>query len=528
MGKVAKYLNELIIGNVFDTPEILESYAVDRSVLKIKPKAVALPESTEDLSKLMRFCNQLAVKDIKIPVSVWGSGLDEMGADISEGIIVSTEKMNRLLEADRRERLVRVQAGITLKELNTALSMYGLTVPVGGRDNETIGGLISNCPSDVYAGKYGGIMNFVERIEVVLPSGDVIQTNRLNARAIARINQEKTTESKLYRKITDLIKNNTELIQTIKKEGHGSAGYATIAQVDRKGTVDLMPLFFGAQGTLGIISEVILKATTIKNKKARVVATFKDFINAQRFLDFANELKPCQLDVYDIEIIRAAKNFGKKISAVSDRAEMGFVVFAKFDHKINSCIKKINSIKNSLPRTTQLVIESSESQQKLDEFETSLTSFLNQVRTGERVPMVIDFYLPANNVLRFLDDLTVVEKSLKMELKLFGSYTSSNYNLRPKFNLEDEDFAKKALAFLRASNFIIERQGGSITGGSPEGRVKAIVTNPSMSEKEKTLYLEIKNIFDPRGILNADIKLNADPKFTVKHFRTTNLAKTVL
>ena len=181
-----------------------------------------------------------------------------------------------------------------------------------------------------------------------------------------------------------------------------------------------------------------------------------------------------------------------------------------------------------MPRTTQLVIESSESQQKLDEFETSLTSFLNQVRTGERVPMVIDFYLPANNVLRFLDDLTVLEKSLKMELKLFGSYTSSNYNLRPKFNLEDEDFAKKALAFLRASNFIIERQGGSITGGSPEGRVKAIVTNPSMSEKEKTLYLEIKNIFDPRGILNADIKLNADPKFTVKHFRTTNLAKTVL
>ena len=117
MGKIARYLNELIIGNVFDTPEILESYAVDRSVVQIKPKAVALPESTEDLSKLMRFCTQLAIKDIKVPVSVWGSGLDEMGADVGEGIIISTEKLNRLMEADRRERLVRVQAGITLKEL---------------------------------------------------------------------------------------------------------------------------------------------------------------------------------------------------------------------------------------------------------------------------------------------------------------------------------------------------------------------------------------------------------------------------
>lgn len=528
MGKVAKYLNELIVGNVFDAPEILELYAVDRSVVKIKPKAVALPESTEDLSKLMRFCSQLVVKEIKIPVSVRGSGLDEMGADIGEGIVVSTEKLNRLLEADRRERLVRVQAGITLKELNTALSMYGLTVPIGGRDNETIGGLISNCPSDIYAGKYGGIMNFVERIEVVLPSGDVIQTNRLNARAVAKITQEKTTKGKLYRKILDLTKSSAELIQEIKQAGHGSAGYATITQVDRKGTIDLMPLFFGAQGTLGIISEVILRAVPIKSKNARVVATFKDFNNAQRFLDFANELKPCQLDIYDIEIIRAAKSFGKKLNAVSDRAEMGFVVFAKFDHKINSCVKKINSIKKVLPRTTQLVVESLENQQKLDEFETSLASFLNQVRVGERVPMVVDFYLPSDNVLKFLDDLAVVEKSLEMELKLFGSYAASNYSLRPKFNLEDEDFAKKALAFLRASNFIIERQGGSITGGAPEGRVKAIVTNPGLSEREKALYLEIKNIFDPRGILNADIKLNADPKFTVKHFRTTSSAKTVL
>ena len=528
MGKIARYLNELIIGNVFDTPEILESYAVDRSVVQIKPKAVALPESTEDLSKLMRFCTQLAIKDIKVPVSVWGSGLDEMGADVGEGIIISTEKLNRLMEADRRERLVRVQAGITLKELNTALSMYGLTVPVGGRENETVGGLISNCPSDIYAGKYGGIMNFVERIEVVLPSGDILQTNRQNTKGLARVMQDKTVEGRLYRKVTDLIKNNAELIQDIKKTGHGSAGYATIAQVERKGTVDLMPLFFGAQGTLGVISEVILRAVPMCGKSARVVATFKDFVGAQKFLDFLNELKPCQLDVYDIEIIQAAKKYGKKLSAVSDRAEMGFVVFAKFDHKVNSCLKKIKSIKLVLPRTAQLVMESPENQAKLDEFENSLTSFLNQVRTGERVPMVIDFYLPSENILKFLDDLSVVEKSLKMELRLFGSYAASNYNLRPKFNLEDEDFAKKALSFIRACNFIIERQGGSITGGSPEGRVKAIVTNTSMSEKEKALYGEIKKIFDPREILNADVKLGADAKYTVKHFRTSNSSKTVL
>ena len=131
MGKIARYLNQLIIGNVFDSPEILEAYSTDRSILKIKPKAVALPESTEDVQKLMRFCHQLATKDIKFSATVRGSGLDEMGADISNELIISTEKLNKLLESDKRERLVRVQSGITLRELNTALSVNGLTIPIG-------------------------------------------------------------------------------------------------------------------------------------------------------------------------------------------------------------------------------------------------------------------------------------------------------------------------------------------------------------------------------------------------------------
>lgn len=528
MGKIARYLNQLIVGNVFDAPEILEAYSTDRSILKIKPKAVALPESTEDVRKLMRFCNQLASKDIKFPVTVRGSGLDEMGADISNGLIISTEKLNRLLESDRRERLVRVQAGITLKELNTALSLNGLTVPIGGHDTETIGGLISNCPSDSYSGKYGGIMNYVERIEVVLPNGDILQTNRLNRRVLKRKSSDKTTEGSIYRKVGQVIKVNDQLIQEIRKNSNGAAGYPTIAQASRKKTLDLMPLFFGAEGTLGIITEVILRAVPLAYQTKRVVATFEDFDMAQKFLDLANSLKPRELNVYDIDIIRTVEETGKKLSEITSKMEHGFVVFAKFDQKNNSCLKKIASIKKVLPKTTQLIIESSKTVPALNEFENSLISFLNQAKTGERVPIVTDFYLPARNLGNFLGDLKILGKSLKLDLAIYGSYSASNYNLRPKFNLEDEDFNKKVLAFLRAGAFIIKRQGGSLTGGTPEGRIKAIVTNTEMSESERNLYLEIKHIFDRYDIMNPAVKLGADSRFTVRHFRTTGSAKIVI
>lgn len=528
MGKVAKYLNQLTIGNVFDTPDVLDAYAVDCSALRIKPKIVAFPESTEDVRKIMRFCYQLAQKDIKLPVTVWGSGLDEMGADLSNNLLLSTEKLNRLLESDRRERLVRVQAGITLKELNTALSVNGLTIPVGGHENETIGGIISNCPSDDWAGRYGGIMNYVERIEVVLSNGDVLQTNRLTGRTAGRRAKEKSFEGTIYRKLLEITKTNKSLIDDIYANNTGSSGYPTIAQVRRGNTIDVMPLFFGAQGTLGVITEVILRAVPIKSQLKRVVATFEEFDVAQKFLDLANSLKPRELNIYDIKIIKTAEESGKRLSEITRKMEKGYVVFAKFDDRTKSRVRKILSVKKVLPKSTQLIIEDAKNVAKLDEFENSLASFLNSARSGERVPLLTDFYMPSGNLGKFVSDLEVLGKSLKLDLAIYGSYSASNYNLRPKFKVTEEDFGKKAVAFLRAGTYIINHEGGSITGGNPEGRVKAIVTNAEMLENERTLYSAIKALFDKHGLLNPGVKLGADNRFTITHFRDTGTSKIIV
>lgn len=521
-------MNQLIVGNVFDSPEILEAYSTDCSILKIKPKAVAIPESTEDVQKLVKFCYQMALRDLSTPITIRGAGLDEMGADIGSGLIISTEKLNNLLESDKRERLVRVQAGITLKELNTALSINGLTIPIKGHDSDTIGGLISNCPQDAYAGKYGGIMDYVERLEVVLSNGDILQTNRQNTKTFSKKNGGKNLESSIYRKTIKLIKSNRAVIRSIKKSPRSLEGYTNATKVLHKNTVDLMPLYFGAQGTLGIITEVILKAVPINRKIRRAVATFTDFKMAQNFLDLAKSLKPCELNICDIDIIKTAEKTGKKFSIKTDKIEKGFVVFAKFDRRTRSCLRKLESVKKVLPKDTQFIVETNKNKTELAEFENSLSSFLNQVRSGERVPLVTDFYLPPQNIANFLEDLKILSNNLKLDLALFGSYLTANYNLRPKFKVDDEEFAKKALTFLRAGNFVIKRQGGSITGGSPEGRVKALVTNSGMAMMEQAFYLSIKDIFDHYHIMNPDIKLGTDVKSTIKHVRTDGTSKIVI
>lgn len=522
MGKIARYLNQLTVGNVFDNPEILEEYATDRSALKVKPKFVAFPESTDDIRKLLKFFDQLATKDIRVSVTARGAGGGKGGAALTNGIIISTEKLNKLLEIDPRERLVHVQAGITLKELNTALSVSGLTIPIDGHDDETIGGLIATNPIDNFAGKHGGIQNFVERIEVVLAGGECLQTNRLKKYVLAKKAAEKTTEGALYRKMAKIVHDRKDLLDEIAGDNRNMAGYPGITEISYKETMDLMPLFFGSEGTLGIISEVILRAIPVKEKPVRIVTTFKEIAPALKYMEKLKALDPDRIDLYDLKIIMEARETGKNLDGVIKKLEDGFVVFTSFSEKINNRLRKILQIKGELPKSTKFISESPENRTTLNEFENSLANYLSYVKNGERVPILTDFYLPAYNIEKFLEDLQVLGEKLELDLALYGSYATSVYHLRPKFNLEADDYRKKATTFLRAGAYIIDRQGGKLTGGTPEGRLKAVVTNDEMPEARKELYNEIKKIFDQNEILNPEVKLGASSKFTLTHFRDTN------
>lgn len=522
MGKITKYLNQLTVGNVFDTPEILDKYSVDQSALKIKPKFVAFPESTDDIRKLMRFFNQLATKDIKVAVTPRGSGLDEGGADLTNGVVISTEKLNHLLEIDTRERLVRVQSGITLRELNTALSVSGLTIPIDGRDDETIGGLISNYATDNCAGKYGGIFNYVVRIEAVLANGECLQTERLKKYPLAKAAAEKSLVGDIYRKMVKLIKEKPDLVAQLTAARHDRSLYPLAGEMSYRESLDLKPLFFGAQGTLGIISEVILRAVPRTKHPERVVATFKEIDQAVRYAEAIRSLRPRQLNIYDLKIIMEARETGKNLDGIIRKLEDGFVVFANFDERPATQIKKLRAIQDKFPRNAKFIYESLNDRPTLNEFENSLTNYLSYVKNGERVPILTDFYLPIENLKPFLADLAILEKKMGISAELYGSLDTSIYSLRPKFDLEEEDFNKKATMFLRAGAYIINRQGGKLAGGTPEGRLKAVVTNTTALDPEKEFCTKIKEAFDQNGILNPDIKLGASSKFTLTHFRTTN------
>lgn len=524
MNKITLYLNRHISGNIFDKDSILEAYSTDRSILKIKPRLVALPENTQDIRKLLRFVNQLAIKDFHLPVAIRGSGLDKTGADLTSGLVISTEKMNRIYEIDVHDRLVHVQAGVTLGHLNSALAHQGLTLPINVDPRETIGGIIANYPTDSYYAKYGGIANYIDRAEIVLSTGECIQTSRLTKRALTKKKELHAPEGELYRDLEKYLTENSELLnQTFAKKPIPLIGYPAIPHVYRlNGRIfDPLPFFLGSEGTLGVISEVILRCEVLPHRPQRMLVSFNSFHTANEFLRFANTLHPLELNLYDLRILQAAESHGKKPEVITRKIEDGYIVYLSFNDSVYKTRQKLSKCINFLPKSANVIIEGPKNTEQFSHIATSITSYLNDDAKGERIPLINDIYISKASLPNFFIDLRALEEKLKTPLPIFGSFSANNYSFRPDINLSDVPGRRFALELLKEFNELVNRHNGSIVGGNPEGRVKALVANKSLSDDEIKLYKDLKKIFDPNDVLAPDIKFNSDVRSTIRHLRTS-------
>ena len=190
-------------------------------------KAVVFPETNEEVSKVLKICN-----DNKIPVVPFGTGTSLEGNVVgnSNGITISLEKMNKILNVNAADFDCRVQANVTRKQLNKYLREDGVFFPIDPGADAALGGMASTSASGTMAVKYGTMRTVISGLTVVLPNGDIIKTG----------SRTKKT----------------------------SAGY------------NLTNLFIGSEGTLGVITEVQLRLSPIPESIMSAVCQFKDLESA--------------------------------------------------------------------------------------------------------------------------------------------------------------------------------------------------------------------------------------------------------
>jgi FAD/FMN-containing dehydrogenase len=523
MSKISQYLNEHLLGEVITNDSVLERFSRDGSVLNIKPEMVVNPKVTNDIRKVARFTWQLAEKGHVMPITVRGGGTDLTGASIGKGIILNmASHLNNIIFASSKtkEQFAHVQPGVNFKALNDAIRLQDQTIPVypASYAYSTIGGAIANNSGGLTSGKYGLVGDRVTRLEIVLANGDLIETQRINKRDLEKKKGLQTMEGDIYRKIDGLIEDNKEVINNkIANYERDNLGYSGIDQVKKRdGSFDLTPLFIGSQGTLGIVSEIVLKTETYISEETVILASFANSETARDAADMLVPFQPVELDLIDGKMIESAqKIYGKKyLFTEADMSDgIGAVIFASFRDSNERNLKK--TIKLALKKLAKVesTIYTSDNYSFDDLYAVrDCQSLLIQPEAkGDSMPLLIDgAAIPATRREEFITLFDELTKKHHVEAPYLIQWLDGVVRARFPMQLHQVGDKQKVLKFIHDYIDLVVKCDGGIVSESGEGRLKANAAGEQTDDDVAELYKQIRQIFNPFGTLNPGVKETTD------------------
>lgn len=516
MSKIGVYLQEHISGEVSLSRDVRESMSRDGSILKVKPEMVIYPKNTNDIRKVARFSWQLAERGHVLPITARGAGTDLTGAAIGSGIILSlTAHMNRIFEFEPKQRLVRLQPGVLTSTLSSALALQGARIPAlpDTSPYSTVGGALANNAKSKLSGRYGAMNEWVDRLEVVLANGEVIQTGRISKKELSRKIGLGTLEGEIYRSIDALIEDNKELVSALSERELGTnAGYASIASVKRKdGSFDLTPLIIGSQGTLGIISEMILRADVSPPGLSVVVAAFTDAEVARDAAELiAAKESPAFVESFDSAVFEQASMLGKSYSFLEETGfDVEAVLLVGFDDMNDRARAKHVKKTGKILETAGAWYVAGENQEA--EELLSLRSALAWTASPDKVefsaPSILGWaYIPPQGVSVFRAGLKTLAKKYNMMLPVYGQDIQNLYYIWPSFNLKKSGDKQKMLKLLDEYANLVQKVDGELVGTDGEGRLKSRFALNSFDDETLKLFADIKAAFDPYKMLNPGVK----------------------
>ena len=514
--KVAQYLNEHLLGEVTTNDNARRRFSTDGSVLTITPDMVIYPRSTSDLRKIARFSWQLAEKGHKLSVTMRGGGSDQTGAAIGTGIVVSTlAHLDSIFEVDTKQKLVRLQPGVIIKTLNQSLHSQSLFLPSypGSQAYSTVGGAIANNASGVLSGKYGSIGGWVQQLEIVLSNGDILQTGRISKRELGKKKGLQTFEGEIYRSIDNIISDNTALIDSLAIDARDNIGYNIVDVKRRDGSIDLTPLFVGSQGTLGLISEAILKTEQLPATPLVGAIAFSDYDAARDGLDLLRAMNPSVLELIDARLFVAATERGKRYPFYSDALDQGDVaaiVLVEFDDAGDRHKKKIaKKVAKLFAEQPAYVVLERDADKAAELRILGLVPAIIQLTDKPELstpPILVGAYIPPERFEDFAGAISALEVKHHVQLPLSGHASQHVYYSHPLLNFQKVGDRQKVFKLLSEWSTLVAAHGGHLIGEAGEGRLKAPFAYKELDAEVKELFGSIKELFDPLDIMNTGVK----------------------
>jgi len=519
MNKVAHYLQEHLIGEVFISPDTRSYFSTDGSILRIMPSFVVYPRNENDIRKTARFTWQLAERGRVIPITARGMGTDTGGAAIGSGIsLVFPAHMHKVLELDPKSGVVAVQPGANFGKLQQTLHTHGRIVPIYPVSAEyaSVGGAVANNSSGERSGKYGSARDYVKGLRVVLANGELIETSRISKRELNKKLGLASFEGEVYRKLDALIEENKDIIKNMPPLPKiASAGYA-INEVKRKdGSFDLTPLFVGSQGTLGLISEVVFDSEAFNPETTVMTATFATRALA---LEAAEELaamseRPAVIDFIDKHLIEDIYRINPQLlKEVIEPPLPEMMLYVEFDDDSTRQQKRLAKKARKIIEKHNGFLAIANEEHDIDRLKAvrdSMATMWTHVEGSARaLPIIDDAVVPTKQLgalLTGIDDM--MQRANQAVYAVAGSALSGAVHVVPHLDVTQIGDRQKVFRFIDEYYALVISLGGSMSADHGDGRIRGALLEHQFGATVIDLFTEVKKTFDPYGTLNPGVKL---------------------
>ena len=439
---------------VFLDEESLNKYAHDETEnLHFLPEVVVKPRTTEEISAIMRLCNGQ-----RIPVTPRGAGTGLSGGALPHqgGVLLSMERMNAILTIDERNHQVITEPGVITEVLMDAVKEKGLFYPPdpSSRGSCFIGGNVAANSGGPKAVKYGVVKDYVLNLEVVLPNGEIIWTG------------------------ANVLKNST--------------GY------------NLTQLMVGSEGTLGIVTKIVLKLIPLPKYDLLMLVPFRNLEQAGEAVSeiFRAGFVPSGLELVEIDALRIVSQMVDSTAVPVTEDTAAHLIIEVDGNDLDVLMKEMEAIGELLTKyDIGELYFADDAQQKAELWK--LRRRVAEAVKLEGYTIEEDTVVPRAELPALIKGVKEIGRVHDFSVVCYGHAGDGNLHIRIKKEGIPNSYGDAEMnKCLRALFEVVHSLGGTISGEHGVGLIQKSYMDIVMKETNLQLMRAIKQAFDPNYILN--------------------------
>ena len=425
------------------------AYGIDNSKQHACPDLVVLPQHAEQIQLCIKICNEY-----KIPLTTRGRGTGTTGAAVPShaGIVLSTERMNQILEFDAANRCIRVQPGVLNATVQKHAADKNLFWPPDPSSAEfcSVGGNLACNAAGPRAVKYGTSRENTLSLTAITGAGDIIHTGSATTKGVVGL--------------------------------------------------DLTRLLIGSEGILAVITEALLKLSPIAERTDTIRALYSDANSAiQAVVDIlAQNALPCALEFID----EGSLNLIRKHSKLALDKNANAMLMIEVDGLSNSVDAAVAAITQAANNSACIGIKNAKNAQDKKELWSARKALSPALRSFAPNKINEDVVVPVSQLPTLLKELSIISNKHGIPIFSFGHAGNGNLHVNLLYDANDTKQANAATQCLADVFDSVLSLNGTLSGEHGIGMAKRDFVKKEIGNTELTLMHKIKQQFDPNNILN--------------------------